>query len=183
MKIHYISPFRSDKNIGKAINDAINDLRCNDEDWIVHVDQDVCFLRPDSKKQIEEILSTTDYRLLGVMTNRLGLKHQLHWGFADTDDSMMNHIGYANELHNKHYGEVKEVKRGPIAAMVMCFKYSDWKSIGGFKENNIQFDIQFSDEIRLKGCKLGVMKGVYVFHLYRMWSNKDARFDTKHLEI
>lgn len=183
MKIHYIQPFRTDKNIGKSINDAINDLRCNDEDWIVHVDQDVCFLRPDSKKQIEEILSTTDCRLLGVMTNRLNIKHQLHDSLFSENDSIQHHLSIANERHDNYYGEVQDIKRGPIAAMVMCFKYSDWKSIGGFKENNIQFDIQFSDEIRLKGCKLGVMKGVYVFHLYRMWSNKDARFDTKHLEI
>lgn len=183
MKIHYIQPFRTDKNIGKAINDSINDLRCNDEDWIVHVDQDVCFLRPDSKKQIEEILSTTDYRLLGVMTNRLGVPHQVYDDKEYENFYARHHYRIATILHENNYGQVKEVKRGPIAAMVMCFKYSDWKSIGGFKENNIQFDIQFSDEIRLKGCKLGVMKGVYVFHLYRMWSNKDARFDTKHLEI
>lgn len=182
MKIHYIQPFRSDKNIGKAINDAIIQLNPDDNDWIVHVDQDVCFLRPDSKKQIEEILNTTDYRLLGVMTNRLGLTYQLHWGFADPDDSIMNHLRYANELHNNHYGQVKEVKRGPIAAMVMCFKVSDWRSVGGFAENNIQFDIKFSDDLRLKGCNLGVIKGVYVFHLYRMWSNKDPLTEIKHLQ-
>src|SRR5690606_22383908 len=108
MKIHYIQPFRTDKNIGKAINDAINDLRCNDEDWIVHVDQDVCFLRPDSKKQIEQVLSTTDCRLLGVMTNRLGVAHQLHWGIVDNDDSIINHISHANYHHNNYYGKVKE---------------------------------------------------------------------------
>lgn len=180
--IHYISPFRTDKNIGKAINDAIIQLNPDDNDWIVHVDQDVCFLRPDSKKQIEEILSTTDYRLLGVMTNRLGLTYQLLKGEIDNNNDILLHLVYANDSHNNHYGKVKEVKRGPIAAMVMCFKVSDWRSVGGFAENSLQFDIKFSDDLRAKGCNLGVMKGVYVFHLYRMWSNKDPRIDIKHLE-
>lgn len=182
MNIHYISPYRTDKNIGKAINDAIIQLNPGDEDWIVHVDQDVCFLRPDSKKQIEEILSTTDYRLLGVMTNRLGLTYQLHDNYLCKNDSINYHYQISNELHNNHYGQVKEVKRGPIAAMVMCFKVSDWRSVGGFAENNIQFDIKFSDDLRLKGCNLGVMKGVYVFHLYRMWSNNDPLTEIKHLQ-
>lgn len=182
MKIHYISPYRIDKNIGKAINDAITQLNPDDEDWIVHVDQDVCFLRPDSKKQIEEILSTTDYRLLGAMTNRLGVPHQLHNNCFWTNNNMQYHIEIANERHKEYYGQIELIKRGPIAAMVMCFRAYDWRSVGGFSENNLQFDIKFSDDLRIKGCKLGVMKGVYVFHLYRMWTNKDPLTDIKHLQ-
>lgn len=181
MKVHYISPYRTDKNIGKAINDAIVQLNPDDDDWIVHVDQDVCFLRPDSKKQIEEILSTTDYRLLGAMTNRLTGKHQLYNGKISDNDSIRYHGNIATELHNKYYGQVERIYRNPIAGMLMCFRYCDWRSIGGFKENNIWFDSKFSDDFITKGCNLGVMKGVYVFHLYRLWS-KDPYSEVKHLQ-
>lgn len=179
VKVYYISPYRTDKNIGKAINDAIVQLSPNDDDWIVHVDQDVCFLRPDSKKQIEEILSATDYDVLGCLTNRLAGNHQLYGNKFNDGSDMREHVRIANECHNANYGKVVQTGVN-IAAMVMCFRVSTWKKVGMFRENNIQFDMLFTHEVKRKGGKLGIMTGVYVFHLYRLWSNSPIR-EIKHL--
>lgn len=176
--IHYISPFRSDKNLGKAINDAIEYFPHLD-DWIVMVDQDVLFLRPDSKAQIEEILETTDYDLLGCMCNRLGASYQRVPGmFEETD--VLQHIECANILHNENYGKVRFV-RHDLAAMVLCFKVSTWSKLRGFTENALNFDILFSHAARANKMKLGLMIGVYVFHLYRLGQPGNAKDNYQHL--
>jgi hypothetical protein len=181
MKVHYISPYSttSPPNIGGAINEAIRQLSPSDDDWIVHTDQDICFLRPDSKKQIEEVLSSTDYDVLGCLTNRLASPHQLYGGKFNEDSDIRNHIAIANECHKSNYGMVKETSIN-IAAMLMCFRVKTWKEVGGFKENSIRFDSEFTDAVQARGGKLGIMQGVYVFHLYRMWS-EDPVWEVGHL--
>lgn len=170
--IHYISPYSTSKppNIGGAINEAILQLNASDDDYIVHVDQDVCFLRPDSKAQIADILSSTDYDVLGCLTNRLAGNHQLYGREFNESADMLEHIAIANHCHERHYGQVVETNIN-IAAMLMAFRVRTWKSAGGFRENSIRFDSEFTDAVQAKGGKLGIMQGVYVFHLYRMWSD------------
>lgn len=180
--IHYLSPFSREKNIGKAYNDAIQivaDSR-SEEDWIVLVDQDVLFLRPDSKTQIEDILETTEYDLLGCRTNRLGSKYQIvPYLFHETD--ILKHIEHANTRHEALYGEVKFITHD-IAAMVMCFRISTWMKLKGFTENSIQFDLLFCHAARANKLRLGIMMGVYVFHLYRLgYPEGEARNNYQHL--
>lgn len=175
--IHYISPFSVTKNIGKAINDAIIQLNANDEDWICHLDQDVMWLLPDSKTQLEHILNNTNCHVLGPLTNRLAQGYQLVPNMFDKFD-IRDHIACATELR-ANYSTVKEVSC-VLAGFCLCFKVSTWKTIGGFVENSLQFDSQFSIATQRKGFKKGIMAGLYVFHGYRMWSD-NPKTDIKHL--
>lgn len=164
--IHYLSPFDPQKNIGGSINWAISSILAQHDDWIVLVDQDVMFLRPDSKAQIESILNATDYDLLGCMTNRLGAPYQcVPDMFHQTD--ILEHIKCANILHKENYGKVQYVRHG-LAAMVLCFRVSTWSKLRGFTEGALNFDLLFSEAAMFNKLKLGLMTGVYVFHLYRM---------------
>ena len=176
--IHYISPYRSDKNIGKAINDAILQLNASDDDWIVHLDQDAMWLRPDSKKQLEEILLSTNFDILGPVTNRLAGYTQRAAGMFD-EFNIKKHVEVADLLHERNYGEVGRVN-DPLAAFCLCFKKSTWEELGRFEENSLQFDYLFGCRALSSGKKLGLMWGIYVFHLYRIQSN-DPAGDIKHL--
>jgi len=176
--IHYISPYSVDKNIGGAINSAITQLNAADEDWIVHLDQDAMWLLPDSKARLEAILSTTDYDMLGAVTNRLAYNDQLTTGMFDEYD-IRKHIGHA-KLHWEIYGESTMIYNGILAAFCLCFRVSTWRKLGGFEENSLQFDSLFSIKARAIGMKIGLMPGIYVFHAYRMWSDNPA-MDIKHL--
>lgn len=53
----------------------------------------------------------------------------------------------------------------------MLFPKRVWNQVK-FKENINYFDDEFSKEVIKKGGKLGLMKGLYVYHLYRIWSEK-----------
>lgn len=172
MNIHYISPYRTDKNIGLALNEAITQLSPSDDDWIVHTDQDICFLRPDSKKQIDQVIGMNrgHWDVLGCLTNRLASSHQLHDGRFNDDADIRNHINIANVCHTFQYGMVAPTSVN-IAACLMAFRLRTWKEVGGFNEGSIRFDSEFTDAVQARGGKLGIMQGVYVFHLYRMWSD------------
>lgn len=176
--IHYIQPYRPDKNIGRAINEAITLLRASRDDWIVLLDHDVLFLRPDSKEQLETILNATEYDLLCPVTNRLGQDYQLVQGMFSVTD-IREHIDTANRMHTLNYG-VALPTINILPAFCLCFRISTWSQIGYFHENTIQFDSLFSIRAIKLGFKLAIMPGIYVFHLYRMWSDNPVQY-IKHL--
>lgn len=178
MKIHYISPFRSDKNIGKAINDAIIQLNGNENDWICLTDHDVLWLLPDSKSQLQHILSETEYDILGPGTNRLANDTQLVAGMFDLTD-IKKHIEIAKILQTTQPYEVVAT-RATLAAFCLCFRIKTWHKLAGFAEKSIQFDTIFCNNAIKEGLKMGVMCGIYLFHLYRMQSH-NPKHDIKHL--
>lgn len=178
--IHYIQPYSISKNIGGAINLAIESLVTSDDDWIVLTDHDVMFLRPDSKKQLENILDAAeDLHVLGCLTNRLAKVYQLVQGMFDETD-ILKHIECANVFHDKYYGQVKTTREN-LAAMVLCFRVKTWRLLGRFAEHTINFDSAFCIRAKNSGLKLGIMMGIYVFHLYRMGTPGEARKNYSHL--
>lgn len=181
MKTHYLQPYdkNSPPNIGAAINAAIKATISGPDDWFVLLDHDTMFLLPDSKRQLEEILESTDFDILGPLTNRLAAQTQLVRGVFDTTD-LLDHIHTANTCSRLQYGKVYDVN-DPLAAFCLCFRRRTWTELGGFPENNIQFDYLFCSRALRDGKRLGVMTGIYVFHLYRLWSEGDARREISHL--
>lgn len=180
MKIFYISPFSVEKNIGGAINQAIRDLRYEPDDWIVHCDQDMMWLLPDSKAQVERILRSTDFDILGCMTNRLRLPQQLVGGKFIENDKIRDHIALAKKCR-ENAGDYVKMSNGVVAAFMLCFRVSIWEKVGGFVEDVLNFDIQLCWEAqKICDAKIGIMSGVYVFHGYRMWSTT-PKLDCNHL--
>jgi glycosyltransferase involved in cell wall biosynthesis len=171
MKIQYIQPYSIEKNIGGAINQAIDPSG----DWMVLMDHDILWLRPDSKAQLEHILTRTEYDILGPVTNRLAQRYQLVQGMFDEPDITV-HIAKANELHSNNYGAVYSTPN-VLAAFCLCFRVSVWEKFP-FLENSLQFDSHFSISAKRAGYKLGIMPGIYIFHLYRFMSLNP----TQHIE-
>lgn len=167
--IHYIQPYTTDKNIGRAYNEAISLLP--EDCWVGLIDHDAMFLRPDSKAQIDNIIREQGdkWAVLGVVTNRLAGTHQLYQNRFNDSGDIREHLAIADQCHNDHYGEVIPTNIN-LAGLCMLFRKSTWEVVGGFKENSIRLDSEFTDSVQAIGGKLGIMKGVYMFHLYRMWS-------------
>lgn len=176
--ITYISPYRTDKNIGKALNDAIAPITT---EWACITDMDCMFMLPTAKARIEEVcgsISSGDW-LFGVMTNRLNpnlCAHQLHEGRLSSEMDIMKHYDIAKEL-----AEDRLLKQcNLIAGCCMIFRKSTWEK-AKFKENTTLFDQQFSKDVLKLGGTLAVICDVYIFHLYRAWSKNPAAY-TKHLK-
>ena len=179
MTVHFPQYFSVSKNFGAAINNACS-LIINDNDWVCLTDMDTMFLRPDAGKHIYDIVEKykSDYQLIGCTTNRLAQPYQLYKNRFNEDSDIREHIKIANELHNDFYGVVEPLNK-VVAGCFMLFPITVWRHYL-FQENTPCFDSIFSNEIMSGGGKIGIARGLYQFHLYRMWSN-DPINDTIHL--
>lgn len=179
--ISFISPYRSDKNIGKANNDCIS--RFDNDDSIVLTDHDACWLLPESGTHIEMIIEQhgTDFDLIGCVTNRLGGTTQLYNGVFDSVCNAYDCYDDAKEAWERFGTLVEPIDK--IAGVCMIFKKSTWAKAGGFVENSRMADVQFYKSIKKMGGKIGLAKGLYIMHNYRLWETemKKAKTNYKHL--
>lgn len=176
MIIHFIQPFSQSKNIGQEYNARISELP--DDCYICLRDQDTLPLRSDWGAQIYQVIEANpNYQIIGCMTNRLRAPYQLYQGKFSNDPNIENHIKIANELWEQNGTKVTDVPI--VAGMCMIFHKSVWEQIK-FTENSIFFDKEFCNMARQKGMKIGVARGVYLFHLYR-WGQSDPFTYKSHL--
>jgi hypothetical protein len=68
---------------------------------------------------------------------------------------------------------------GIAPGLCMIFHKQTWEMAGGFPENSITFDREFSAMVRRFG-KIGLAIGLYVLHLYRYGSDNPKK-DINHL--
>lgn len=181
MNVWYSNPYSTEKNIGKALNEFC--ALIPDDDWICLQDGDIMYLTPDWGRQIDEVVKThgNKFKLFGCVTNRLGRPSQRYQGeFSDNHD-VKHHYEIAKQLESEHWSEVEDITKSKrVAGMFMLFPKSLWNKIK-FKENRIDFDDCFCVDVLRAGGKLGLMKGLYVYHAYRIWANVPHR-DRAHLK-
>lgn len=178
-QIFYSNPFSVEKNIGGAHNEFIKSLNAKDDDWIVIQDGDMIYLTDDWGKRIYEALEKDgeNFGLIGCYTNRLRSKHQLHNKEFSYETDIKKHYEIAKTYEGTG---VQEIKDG-VAGVFMAFQYKTWKAVKGFSENSIVFDSLFNVKVRDLGLKVGLIRSLYVFHLYRIWAEKDPWNEKKHL--
>jgi len=188
VQVHHITPGRSDKNIGKALNQMIENLP--DDDWICYRDIDTMPLHHRVFfGQCEAIAESGEYDLIGCMTNRLSVQYQLHGGEMSNDYNIENHVKIAEDRYYKYGNKVHDCP-DIIAGIMMLFSKKVWLESGKFKEGGVQvngtfFDYLFSKQVKAVGGRLGIAQGIYLFHLYRPWVveayNKRVRTEYQHL--
>jgi len=166
--IRYITPGHSDMNLGREINDYVK--RCDDNDWLCLRDIDTMPAYHEVFfKQCEDI-SRTNFGLVGCMTNRLGLKYQLHGGEISNNTDWIHHRNIAKRRYTE-FGSMVEVTENTVAGIMMLFPKRVWVDVGGFPDGLYVkggfIDYHFSKAVMEKGYKCGIALGVYVIHQYR----------------
>jgi hypothetical protein len=183
--VHHITPGRSDKDLGKAINQLIEGLP--EGDWICVRDIDT--IPPHHRvffELCERIAAENKADLISCMTNRLGLDYQLVDGKKSENTEFRTEIQKAEALYERYGSRVVAVPDGKtVAGLMMLFSKATWAKAGKFPEGGIQLDGKFidwlfSERVKAIGGKLAIAKGVYLFHNYRLWS-RDTRQATQHL--
>lgn len=175
MKIRYITPYSLTKNFGAEINQTISELP---DCYIVLMDGDTCFTTTFWGTQIADIIKANpDFSLIGCMTNRLKHKFQLYNGKFCENPDMTEHLRRGKELSENFYSEVAPVKE--VAGLCMIFHKSVWEKVK-FRENTIFFDRFFCTDLRRKRLKIGIARGLYLFHTYRMGKVNPKAY-TRHL--
>jgi hypothetical protein len=184
VNVHHITPGRSDKNIGRAINDIVKGLP--DNDWICLRDIDTLPMYHEKiYQQCEQIAQAGEFDLVGCMTNRLGLHYQLVGGRKSNDSDILNHRKIGVELYKEHGNDIMPIQQ-VIGGLFMLFPKSAWKQVGGFPEGGIQiqghfFDYHFCKKVMQQRLRIGIAKGIYLFHYYRFEHGEDTRKAVAHL--
>ncbi len=175
--IHVCTPYATDKNLGRAYNQAVRD--CSAE-WICVIDHDVMFLTPDAitiMHKYVELYPTTG--LFTCFTNRIHplAKAQLLGDVSD-NDSVRFHQAIANN-QKIEFPRITEISQ-PISGFLMLFSRKTWSRIK-FRETGecLGVDNQFSGDILAAGLSILRMDALYVWHSYRL---DDIR-DKSHLKV
>lgn len=182
MKVIFVQTWTPDCNIGRGYNEVIE--RLPDDCWVCITDTDSCFLTPNFGQQIYDAIEKhgKEYALIGCIVNRVGGLHQCHNNEFSNNWDMMHHREIAEELEKVHWSEVEETSG--VAGVFMLFRKETWTKVGGFMEGSIKADTIFNKAIKRQDMgKIGLLKGLYMFHCYRMHesNHKKAWLDSKHL--
>lgn len=177
------SPYRADKNLGAAYNEVIDRLR--PDDWIALIDHDAMFTTPIWHPQIEAAIKhNPDYALFVGCTNRIGCGWMKAPGVDPNNFDMLYHRRVGRDLAAKHGSEIRDVTEWesqpsgrPLSGVLMVTSKKAWAEVLGFKHGFLTVDNNFHKRIRDADHRVGLMLGVYVFHVYR------AKIDISEKEI
>lgn len=173
MKIHVVTPFALDKNLGKAYNEAFE--RCPEEDWLCITDHDVLFLSPNSIKILHQYALI--YPKVGLFTCRTNRIHplavnQLHFEDPSGIDSIKFWQEEAQGLENK-LPQFTEVTK-EISGFLMMISKRTWNEVK-FRETGecLGVDNAFCWDLISKGKSIYIMEALLVWHTYRLNNIKD----------
>ena len=172
--IHVLAPYRSDKNLGKAYNDAMELIP--DGEWAILHDHDVLFLLPDTITMIEEY--TKKFPEAGILTcycNRIGNSDQLLYPMSNNSD-ILHHINIAEDTKQNLFNAT-EIS-APISGFLMVINKRVWQEVKFREGFPLGIDNDFSNRVAETGRKIYRMNSVYVFHTYRL---KNGVKDKSHL--
>jgi hypothetical protein len=163
--IHFLTPFRTDKNLGKAYNDAVSLIP--DSDHVCITDYDVCFLSPRSIPIIYEYVEKYPNDVLTCWASR---GHVLSAQTLNHEGASLQELANAARVLEKRYdeGSVREITKH-LSGFCLVFPKSLWKEVP-FKEGIgcLGVDTQFLKDLKSKGKKVYLMQRVFALHAYRL---------------
>lgn len=180
MQVHILKPYRNDRNLGLAYNEAMAMLPA--DDWACLCDLDTCFLTPDAGSILHHYaVLNPDAGILTCFTNRISplSKGQLLDSTISENTDMKHHAQIA-EFQKKFLFETAEINRD-ISGFLMVVSKKTWQQIP-FPETGktLGIDTAFGRSIRSAGLKIQLMMGLYIWHSYRLLNGIT---DKKHLQV
>lgn len=161
------TPYRKDRNLGKAYNEIMQML--SDNDSACFTDGDTCFLTPDFGTIIQNYHERYPNTVLTCKTNRIHrLSKQLDGWQMDEECNVRDLITKAES--RKHLTTVTEIRPGEgMSGVLMVVSKKIWKEVP-FIENGgcLGVDSQFRIDLHNAGIKTYIMDGLFIFHQYRL---------------
>jgi len=172
--VRYFHPFATDGNLGAEYNRSVYHFQ--DDDWVAICDGDMCFLDVRVKKWIAKtIKENKDYDIYVPMTNRLRDKQQVVAAMFPHRDIVLHKDATVKQW--KKYQTAMVEAGNPPAGLMMIAKAGTFKDVK-FRNGLLLLDTDFMARAKAKGYKIGIMRGIYAFHYYRLAEGHDK---THHL--
>ena len=167
--IHFITPYSANKSLANVYNYYAS--KFDRKDWICFTDADAMFLSPFFGQQLEAIIKQhgKDYLAFTCMTNRVGNLAQCVDGRISTNTDISYHITRNKTISRAaNMLTVTELPTSsPLSGVMILSKVSTMQDIPFRGNGMLGVDNNFHYDIAKKG-KFGLMKGVYMFHKYRL---------------
>lgn len=166
-KIHYLTPFALDKNLGAAYNFCMDKMIPHNDDYAAFSDGDTMFLGDNYGKQIYDIVAAhPEAGMFTCLTNRVGHPGQCYNGVISENPDIIHHKRIALSLQLKYKIKVIKIKT-PISGILMIIQKKVWLKYK-FKNGLLGVDNNISGRLQGAGYPVYLMRGVYMFHYYRL---------------
>jgi hypothetical protein len=176
MKVHFIIPWSTEKNIGKVYNETMKMI--GDDDWVCFLDGDALNTTTYFGTNIERIIKKNpEYSLFTCQTNRVIRNYQLLENVDWENNDMEYHRNIGEELWLKNGVSVEDITDlKPLSGVMILTSKETWEIIGGFPEEKmLGIDNEIHKKVKDHQLKVGLMKGVYVYHWYRNGDIKEKQ--------
>jgi hypothetical protein len=168
--IHIITPYRIDKNLGRAYNEAMEIVPTMDS--ACFIDGDTLFLTYDFGTIIEEYSKLYPDAVLTCYTNRIHrLSKQLYNGVLDDSYNIKDWIMEAETVRDKR--TVTPILPGEgMSGFLMVVPKTVWHKVQ-FIENGgcLGVDSKFRIDVHNAGIPILIMDGLLIWHTYRLINN------------
>ena len=175
-KFIHIVPWSSDKNLSRFYNRMVMKLK-SDDSWVLFTDRDTYFPHPQYGKHLEAIINRhgDKFDLFTCMTNRVGTDYQCVRGLWGEENGGVIEQR-AKSLWLAQGVAVDDITdRTPISGMMMLVRKSLLTKGRELKDGLLLgADNEFHYIAQESGKRVGLMKGVLIYHYYR-----DGKRDNK----
>jgi cellulose synthase/poly-beta-1,6-N-acetylglucosamine synthase-like glycosyltransferase len=169
--IHTYIPY-APKELGNNLGWAYNKFMelVPEEDWVCFLDHDAVFTTRYWYYQLGDIIKKhQDVGLYTCVTNRIGQSYQIVDGINKDNHDIKYHRLIGNQLQNEHYDTILDLnnKHHLLSGVVILISKKTWMNVGGFSDGFLGVDNNIHRKCIDNNIKVGLMRGVYVYHWYR----------------
>lgn len=171
--IHFLSPFRLDKDLGRAYNEAVGLLPLHHHVCIM--DYDAMLLHYEQVQRMHDYVKLYPKDLLTCYPSRSHEQCRQRYPVELDSSDIRMHMTIAKQRLERGT-QVRQIN-GVISGFLMLFPVSIGitftQGIGCLGVDN-----DFSQRVLDSGRKILLMESIYIWHSYRLGTNKK---DTSHL--
>ena len=155
------------QNLGFVYNKFMEMIE--EDDWACFLDHDATFTTKHWYHQLDDIIEKyPDVGMFTCMTNRIGNILQKLESIDYDNHDIKYHRQIGKHLQNKHMMDlVTEHGNHLMSGVLILISKTTWKTVGGFKDGFLGVDNDIHIKCTNHGIKLGIMRGVYLYHWYR----------------
>lgn len=167
MPLFAMTPYRDDRNLGRAYNDAVE--RLHDDDWCCLLDHDVHLLTLDWWRQLQEAIACRpDAGVFTCMTNRIAAPWQQFGPKECHDIGALQKIALERQ-RVRTLLDITETKG--FGGCLMCFSKRAWRAVGGFVDGMFCVDHNFLFALRRANYRAYLIEGLYIYHRRRAFGH------------
>lgn len=178
--IYFFTPYSFEKKLFEAY-DAYIKLLPGENDWACFLDGDALFFENNFGHQIQEYINAQpEAGILTSYASRCGYKYMVPEDNDQENDSIKYHRKRSQEIYERYHGQVKEISKH-ISGHLICIKKSTWLLIRDellivcAGADLLGVDTQITNIILGHGLKIFLMKGIYLFHYFRLTEGRSYK--------